>query len=268
MLNLSAPPLPDDRSKILPPLMPLHEVLRMRVRLKQNDILFPGQPFTETDLACLADDPVLKLLPEYQFSPYSMEPTSLAFLKHVFETYKPTTVVELGSGISTPMLSHHLRMLNPDVDVRYVTIDQNQDFADQTRGMLEQVGTADMTEMIVVDTKPMEIHGKETACYDIDSQQVADALHGRKADLFIIDGPVGGGPTGYRGARFATVPLLRPIAAHEALFFLDDALRDTELEIAAAWSELDYLHIFGIKAVGKGTLVGCYLDAEDTRDAA
>lgn len=262
-MKLTAPYIPEDRSKILPPLMPLEEVLRMRVRLNQADILFPKRPFQEGDLLALDGDPVLADLSDYQFSTYSMEPTSLAFLKHVFSTYKPTTVVELGSGISTPILSAHLRGLHaPEVDVCYVTIDQSQEFADQTRDMLDRVGTSDIVKMIVVDTKPLEIHGRETACYDINIEQLAEALGGRQADLFIIDGPVGGGPYGVPGARFATVPLLKPVAAHEALFFLDDAYRDTELDIAKAWSQLDYMHVFGIKAVGKGTLVGCYLTGQ------
>jgi len=262
MLNLQRPTAPTDRSMVLPPMIPLEEILRLRLRLAQPGILFPQESFDSEDLSALAGDPALELLSDYKFSDYSMEPTALAYLKEIFTTYKPKTIVELGSGISTAILSYLLRSLHgPDAFIRYVTIDQSQEYVDQTWSMIEEVGTTDIVKTIVADTKPMTIHGRDTACYDIKSELVAEALDGHQADLIIVDGPVGGGTNGVKGARFATVPLLRPLAAHQALFFLDDALRDTELEIAVSWSQLDYLQVLGLKAVGKGTLVGCYLNA-------
>jgi hypothetical protein len=260
LLELKTPAVPVTRSKTLPPLMPLDEVLRLRRRLGKSNILFPEVPLDAADLQVLSDDPALEVLTDYEFSSYSMEPTALAFLKHIFNSYRPTTVVELGSGISTAILSSLLKTLHDeDTFIKYVTIDQHAEFADQTREMVERVGSQDIVEMIVTDTKPLTIHGRETACYDIQPEVVAEALEGHQADLFIIDGPVGGGQYGVAGARFATVPLLRPVAAHESLFFLDDGFRDTELDIAMGWKALDYVQILGMKAVGKGTLVGCFL---------
>lgn len=261
MLTLEKPTTPVQRSLILPPMMPFEDILRLRMRLRKSNVLFPRQPFDSQDLGELAGDPVMAMLPDYKFSDYSMEPSSLAYLKNVFESFRPTTVVELGSGISTAILSHLLMTLHePGTFIRYVTIDQSQDYADQTNAMLERVGTTDIVRTMIAETKPMTVHGRETACYDIQADELVDALDGHQAELFIIDGPTGGGVNGFEGARFATAPLLKPVAAHEALFFLDDALRDTELEIAAAWAQLDYLNVLGLKAVGKGTLVGCYLD--------
>ena len=223
------------------------------MRLCTTNILFPRQSFDSQDLDALAGDPVMDILSDYAFSDYSMEPTSLAYLKQVFQTFKPSVVVELGSGISTAILSHLMLTLHePGTFVRYVTIDQSQEYADYTYAMLERVATTDIVRTIVAETKPMTIHERETACYDIRPDVLAEALDGHQADLFIIDGPTGGGLNGFEGARFATAPLLRPVAAHEALFFLDDALRDTELEIAAAWTQLDYLNVLGLKALGRG----------------
>lgn len=260
MVTLSNPPLPEGRSKELPPLMPIMDVIRLRVRLGQPDALFPRQHFNQEDLEALAGDPVLAQLSDYAFSVYSMEPTALAFLKDMFTTYKPTTVIELGSGISTAILSRHMREIHGDgIEPRYVTVDQSADFALQTQSMLERVGTSDMVHMIVADTRAVEIEGRKTSWYGLNAEKFGRALGGRKADLVIIDGPTAGGPHGVAGSRFAALPLLKPYLAHEALFFMDDAFRDPELEIAAAWAGLDYVQIFGHTSAGKGVLVGCYL---------
>lgn len=260
-MTLSDPPLPEDRSKTLPSLMPIMEVIRLRVRLGQPGILFAEHKFDPEDLETLAGDPVLTQLSDYEFSLYSMEPTALAFLKDMFTAFKPTTVIELGSGISTAILSRHMRELHgPDIKPRYVTVDQSADFALQTQEMLERVGASDMVQMIVAETHPVETEGRETSWYHLNAEKFVQALGGRKADLVIIDGPTAGGAHGVVGSRFAALPLLKPYLAHEALFFMDDAFRDPELEIAAAWAGLDYVHVFGHKSVGKGMLVGCYLD--------
>jgi len=260
---LCDPPLPEGRSKNLPSLMPIMEVIRLRVRLGQPGILFAEHQFDRQDLETLIGDPVLAQLTEYEFSHYSMEPTALAFLKDMFTTYKPTTVIELGSGISTAILSRHMREIHGvDFESRYVTVDQSADFALQTQKMLERVGTDDMVHMVVADTHPVEAEGREISWYHLDADKFTEALGGRKADLVIIDGPAAGGAQGVAGSRFAALPLLKEYLAHEALFFMDDAFRDPELEIAAAWAGLDYVHVFGHKSVGKGVLVGCYLDQQ------
>ena len=128
--ELTAPPVPDSRSKLLPPLAPLGEIINMRLRLNRSQILFPQDGFPVSDLQQLADDPSMKILSDYQFTHYSMEPTVLAFLKDIFSIYKPVSVVEMGSGISTAILSRHLQTLHgSNIELRYVTIDQSEDFA-------------------------------------------------------------------------------------------------------------------------------------------
>ena len=254
--HTSTPPSEDTASQSL---LPLAEVYHLRSRLSAGDALFPVTSFDPQDQELIADDPVIKALPDYTFTMYSLEPATLAFMKEMITRYRPATILEYGSGLSSAVLSRHQREVHGDGSATcYISIEQSPKFAEQTHELLRRSNTSEQVTMLVADIVSMHVHGRETHCYDLAGCGLDDVLQGRSIDLILIDGPVGGGPSGIPGARFATVPLLRDRTANGAPFFLDDAFRDTELAIARDWSQLDYLRIIGIKAVGKGMLIGRY----------
>jgi hypothetical protein len=77
------------------------------------------------------------------------------------------------------------------------------------------------------------------------------ALDGCRPDFIVIDGP-----KAESEARLTTLPQVMPSLHPGASFFLDDALRDGEINIAKYWSKLPHVHVIGIALVGKGFLVG------------
>lgn len=239
-------------------LMPLAEVLALRRRLPTGgNPLFPRLPATPADRAMLDGDAAFARLPDHAFTPYSMEPATLAVLKAMVSAVRPRLVVEFGSGISTVVLAAHLAALAGDGEPPHlVSIDQSETFAAATRDLLDRAGVAGLVTLLVAEPAEMTVHGRHTRCYGLDAARLAETLAGRSVNLVVIDGPVAGGPDGDAAARFATVPLLRSVAAPGAPFVLDDALRDGELEIARVWAALPYVEIHGLKAVGKGLLVG------------
>ena len=240
-------------------LLPLAEIVRLRSRLSTRDALFPVTPFDPRDRELLADDPVVKALSGSAISSFSMEPAALAFMKRMITRYKPATILEYGSGLSTGVLSSHQRTVcGDDPASGYISIEQSPEFANQTAELLRRSGTSERVTVLVADIVAVRVHGRETRCYDLAGCGLDDALQGRAIDLVLIDGPAGGGALGIPGSRLATVPMLRDRSASGAPFFLDDAFRDTELAIARAWSRLKYVRIMGITAVGKGMLFGRY----------
>ena len=66
----------------------------------------------------------------------------------------------------------------------------------------------------------------------------------------VIDGPA------TETDRFGTLPLIRPYVKANALFYLDDALRDGELDVARRWARLPYVEVNGIYLTEKGLLQG------------
>ena len=192
-----------------------------------------------------------------------MEPSAIHFLKRIIEQFKPTNILELGSGLSTAILSTHMNTVHASQNGKgkikplYVSIDQSQEYLDETQEMLEKVGADQYVELVQMDVCPFDVQGKtDYSCYDFDEGKLFKAFSGTKPDMVIIDGPVGGGPEGIPYARLLTLPLAKLITAPGAIVFLDDSLRDTELEIIAQWSKLSDVKIHGIKCVAKGVMVG------------
>lgn len=252
------PPVPDGR-KVGLQLAPVSEILQLRNRLGNLGSLLVKNGLPEGDANLLADDPVMKKMPDYKFSNYSMEPSAIHFLKNIIEQFKPTNILELGSGLSTAILSTHMNKVHKKSKIkpRYVSIDQSQDYLDETQAMLKKVGADEFVELVQMDVCPFDVQGKtDYSCYEFDEDKLFNAFSGTKPDMVIIDGPVGGGPQGIAYARLLTLPLAKLFTAPGAIIFLDDSLRDTELEIIAQWSKLSDVKIHGIKCLAKGIMVG------------
>ena len=70
-------------------------------------------------------------------------------------------------------------------------------------------------------------------------------------DFVVIDGPAA-----QDGARFGTLPLIRRYLSSGARFYLDDALRDGEIDIAERWARLPYVQVNVVRLTEKGLLLG------------
>ena len=192
-----------------------------------------------------------------------MEPDSILFLLSVIEHFKPQTILELGSGISTPILSAHQKQHASagTEKMRYVTIDQSDEYLSATMSMVEKAGTSDIVKPLVFplcnyDIAPEKFWGQEKLVnYNYDEKALHEALDGQQPDMIIIDGPTGGKDGGALFARMLSVPILKLYSGTETLFFLDDSYRDTEILSMIEWHTKAYLNIIGVKMVGKGTMV-------------
>ncbi len=244
---------------------PFSEFLSMRTRVGGNNTFFPKSNFAKAHYDVLLQDPVMEMLKDdYVFTAFSMEPDSISFLKEAIGMFKPQVIVELGSGISTPILASAQAAVFKDAKTKpvYVTIDQSQDYLDQTMKLVEKAGVADIVKPLLYPMcyyKVGDQQGKDQqvfACYDFDEKALFKACGGIRPEMIIIDGPTGGGAHGFAFARMLTVPVLSQYAAKEAVYFMDDAYRDTETLEMQRWAEIGAANVIGIKAVGKGMMIG------------
>ena len=257
------PDKPKDRT-LKTTLCPLNEFLSLRARLGSGSPLFPRGPHLDKHYQTLLQDPIMqKVKDDYTYNPFSMEPDSVLFLKEMIAMFKPQVVVELGSGISTPILSAQQKEQYKDSDIKptYVTIDQSDDYLDQTMTLVKKAGTDDTVKPLIfpmcyykVDTASHHGHD-QLGCYDFDEKALHEACGGIRPDMIIIDGPTGGGQNGYIFARLLTVPILSKIAAPECVYFLDDTYRDTEIVAMQDWHQSLLINVLGVKMCGKGTMV-------------
>lgn len=250
-------------------LIPLQEFLSLRNRLKllnDNSLsLFPDFELPQNYPEILKDDPFMaRLAKVFKPNSFTMEALSIAYLKEVIEATKPEVIVELGSGISTPILAgaQAAQYAGTGVSPAYITIDQSQEYLDQTIKLCDEAGLDKSTLKglvfpICTYKAPgiLESKREEFCCYEFDEQALHDATGGRTIDMVIIDGPTGGGASGFDFARLLTSPILSLYSAEKALFFMDDAYRDTEIVSFIRWHDLGILSVAGVKAVGKGLMV-------------
>lgn len=240
---------------------PLSEFTALRKRLGMSNILFPRTKTPEDELQILDDDPVIKALGDYKFSNFSMEPASINFLKQVILQTKPQNILEFGSGISTSVLSQAqqdaLRNDKSSQKPHFVSVDQSDEFMAGTKDMLERSGCDQFVNTLVCPIRKYRLStGDEFSCYEFNEKELHKAFEGQRPDMVLIDGPVGGGPHGIAFARFLTVTMSNLLCADQALIMLDDAYRDTEIQMMVTWPKMyPELDIMGVKLVGKGTMV-------------
>lgn len=260
------PDQPKDRH-LTGEVIPFGELLSLHQRIgNPNHGLFPITSFAKKHMDELLADPVMQAVKDdYTYTAWSMEPDSVTFLKKVIEMYKPRVVLELGSGISTPILSAKLKDVWKDDKDKpvYVTIDQSDDYLAQTLVLVEKAGTKDITRPLIFPITYYRVGGKNEkgedntlACYDFNEEKLFEATGGLRPDMIIVDGPTGGGAGGFPFARMLTAPILSMYAKPNALFCMDDAYRNTEIREALNWLESRTMNIIGVKAVGKGLLMG------------
>lgn len=260
------PDAPDGRH-LTTDLIPFGEFVKLRKRAgNERTGLFPSVGFAQEHMDKLNADPIMQAVKDdYTYTAWSMEPDSVTFLKKVIEMYKPRVVLELGSGISTPILSAKLKDVWKDEKDKpvYVTIDQSDDYLAQTLVLVEKAGTKDITRPLIFPITYYRVGGKNEkgedntlACYDFNEEKLFEATGGLRPDMIIVDGPTGGGTGGFPFARMLTAPILSMYVKPDALFCMDDAYRDTEIKETQSWIESQTLHVLGVKAVGKGLMMG------------
>lgn len=180
---------------------------------------------------------------------WSVGPESIDFIADLILRRRPSLVIECGSGVSTLAIALFLSRIGRSPNVRLVALEQDELYAEATRGLLRRHG---LSESVAVIHAPLveDVFGTTRRVRYSLPLEFELALGGRRAEFIVIDGPVAD-----EGGRFATLPILAPFA-DRAMFVMDDALRDSELRTAAEWARIPFITVQGIIPIGKGLLIG------------
>ena len=183
---------------------------------------------------------------------WALDADTLNFLERVIQAGRPRTVLEFGAGLSTLCLARYLAEAWPDAPgVLVYSVEQNEWQVEQSRVRLAGLGLADRASIIHAPLTHVRIEGIEAECYGLPSTTLSAWLGAARPDLILVDGPSGDGCV-----RFGTLPLVKDYVNPGASFFLDDALRPEEREVARLWSELPYLGQMELHLRGKGLISG------------
>jgi predicted O-methyltransferase YrrM len=138
-----------------------------------------------------------------------------------------TSIVELGSGVSTVVLARLARQLGG----RIWAVEHHPGWAEWVRRQLDRDG---LDEIATVIQAPLEPHPGAIDGAPWYAQDALSALPGSGIELLLVDGPPGYGD-GMASSRFPALPVLGPRLAEGALVVLDDVDRPPEAAILDAW---------------------------------
>ena len=149
----------------------------------------------------------------------------LALLGELTLARRPAHIVELGSGLSTVFLAELLRRHGHG---RITSIDHDAQYAEQTRERLRARGLDDLVTVVCAPIREQEIEGARYPWYDCEQLEDVDCI-----DLLLVDGPIG---SSARSCRYPALPVFKGRLSADAVIVVDDADRDDERAMVAAWS--------------------------------
>lgn len=167
---------------------------------------------------------------------WAASPDLLLTLAHLVQSNKPKMVVELGSGISTVVMSKAGAK-------KIISFDGSEEYSRQTRELLLAHG-AKGVEVRFAKLAPFE---NSTAWYDVNAFKDL-----KKIDLLVIDGPQGGDDA---NARYPAIKVLLSKLSPKAIIVLDDVKRVGEKKLADDFAAALPNHELEILDHEKGTAI-------------
>jgi hypothetical protein len=178
---------------------------------------------------------------------------TLNLIERKIHQLRPTLVLEFGSGISTSCFAQYMRDLHgPARRIFVVAIEEDDRRCEESYAIATSLGLGEHVSIVYAPLESQIIEGRETVCYRL-TGELRSLLAHRLPDFVFIDGP---GPTTDPLSRFGTLPLCRQFVGPGSSFYLDDALRDRELEVGRLWSKTPGISVEGMFFVGHGLLTG------------
>lgn len=189
---------------------------------------------------------------------YSMSFNEMGVLYQLVERRKPGIVVEFGSGVSTQLLlAMHRERGYPQ---RIISFDQASEYIEQLREALAAQGLAPdgVLEAVHAPLVATTLQNQPLRFYDpaIVARTLAEVR--RRIDLFVVDGPSGGGWN-----RFLAGVIGAAFGGDGATLVLHDALRDWELACAVAWESLGLTRGSRFYPVERGLMAAPVIAAAD-----
>jgi predicted O-methyltransferase YrrM len=171
---------------------------------------------------------------------WAASPDLLLTLMDLVRKNRPKLVVELGSGISTLIMAKASQG-----QIKIVSIDHSEEFAQKTREMLKEHGVKN----VEIRVAPLKKHASGSDWYDLTFLKNL-----KNIDLLVIDGPPGSkNPKARQPALKEFEAKLSP----KAVIVIDDVNRDGERELAEMFAKAFPKKNLEILPHEKGSAVIC-----------
>ncbi len=146
-----------------------------------------------------------------------------AIFKNIIK-YKPSVILELGSGISSQFIGHLLKVYK--FETKLISLDHSSEYSEKTKSDVLDSGLDEYIEIIHCPLKKIIINENEWIWYNLENLSIPEV------DLLIIDGPIG---EVNKKTRYPAIPVLINKLKDNAIIILDDYNRIDEKEIVKDW---------------------------------
>tara|TARA_Y100000996_G_scaffold630_1_gene570 strand:- start:467 stop:1240 length:774 start_codon:yes stop_codon:yes gene_type:complete len=169
---------------------------------------------------------------------YAANPDFLFLINDIINKYKPSVIVEAGSGVSTLICAYSLQKLS---NGKIFSLDHDKDYQSIVKSSISEHYLDNFVESIHAPLVDYQNHNFKW--YDI---KELNRLN--KIDLLIIDGP----PVKFsKNIRYPAIPLLLNKIKKGAIIILDDCKRKEEKNVVSLWKKefdcFDYKYIDNCK---------------------
>lgn len=199
------------------------------------------------DKTAPADPEIAKLTDALAVEGWAVDAGTIDRLAEVVRGQRPAAVVEFGGGSSTIVLASLLAELHRG-GRRLISFEHDPTGAERTRAALAARG---LDRIATVVQLPLGRNEEGPPCYLLTDEAIR-LLRRAAPQLILVDGPA----PDSGASRLGTLDLVAPYLREDATVLLDDALRDAELCVAAAWESRDDIAVHGIRATSTGLLEG------------
>ena len=153
---------------------------------------------------------------------------SLSFqqIQHIINDiayFKPTKILEFGSGISTVIISNFLKANK--LNAKLYSVDNDLEWQDQVKNQIEGNNNTEFFHFPIGETE-FSFMNEKVKWYKIPRDHLINNL--KEIDLVIVDGPSGGI---CKYSRFGFIPFLMNKLSIDAIIFVDDTHRPEEIDI-------------------------------------
>ena len=224
-------------------LLPYPAVMGVRRAVGARDALIRQEPPGTAP----ADPRLAELTAGLAVGVWALDASAIDRIAELVRAQRPATAVEFGSGTSTVVLAALLAEIHGDDRPRLLSFEQDPAWAQRTRQALAERGLA--AQATVIELALGDPGGDAPAGFVL-TDAAAAALRETAPELILVDGPT----LDSGASRLGTIDLVAPYLKADATLLLDDALRDAELCIAAAWAEREDVDVHGIRPTAKGLL--------------
>lgn len=149
---------------------------------------------------------------------------AVSVLKSI-QKYRPETIVEIGSGVTTLISAYSLRQF--DIAGQIISLDHDKLFAQRTMNELNLHDLSSFVDLRVAPLENIRINEKEWQWYSRDQ-----LTFNRPIDMLIIDGPP---VKTQKNARYPAIPVLYNELAENAVIIIHDTDRTSESESIDKW---------------------------------